>query len=86
MIDFYTKSKNVKDDLIYKIKYYTVKTAYNGIARNFILSFADRFHLLEVLQLQTLGTVKCSAKDRITVYSGSFKAGSLYINTYQVIT
>jgi len=36
MIDFYTKSKNVEDDSVYKIKYYTVKIAYNGTARDWI--------------------------------------------------
>jgi hypothetical protein len=38
MIDFYTKSKNIKDDSVYKIKYYTVKTAFNGTARDWNFS------------------------------------------------
>jgi hypothetical protein len=88
MIDFYTTSKNIKDDSVYKIKHHTVNIAYNGTARDWIFSLAGKFRLLQVLKLQTLGTEKCSAKDSTTVYPGSFKTGFSvfkYIPSYYLI-
>jgi hypothetical protein len=84
MTGFDTKSKNVKVDLVYTITYFKVKTVYNGTARDWTFSDEGRFCLLEPLQLQTLGTVKCSAKYRITVYPGSLK--TLFTHSIQKYT
>jgi hypothetical protein len=85
-IDFYTKNENVKDDSVYKIKYYAVKFPTKEPQGSGIFPLQSDSVYYTYLNYRRLGQCSIPLKIRLLSTQVYLRQGSLYINIYQVIT